>query len=197
MKTDSDAIVAMARKLMLDGNGAVEEEFATAILPVVKGMVARRLDGRDRADFDDLVQEITWALITQLRARRLKDENSVLAYLRSIVVNTLHHQYRATRNLCDLSEAFGVRHPDPSPEAAIIHKHVAELEFDVLQSVLDSIPSLNLEVVGRFYIDEQSKEEICESLKITDTQFRLAKSRTKVLVTRLLSKRLQQSSSTG
>jgi DNA-directed RNA polymerase specialized sigma24 family protein len=98
MKTDSDAIVAMARKLMADGSSAVEEELATAIFPVAKAMAFRRT-GRFRADFDDLVQEAVWALIVQLRARQLQDENSVLGYLGSIVANILHSEYRRTWKL--------------------------------------------------------------------------------------------------
>ena len=40
------------------------------------------------------------------------------------------------------------------------------------------------------YIDEQSKEEICRDLSITETQFRLGKSRAKAHLTRLGAERL-------
>jgi len=186
MNVDHEIIVGLAERIAGYHNAADEEEFAKAILPVIRSMAARR-SLRCRPDFDDIVQESAWALILQLRDGKLRDTNAIWGYVQRIVIGALRTSRNTNRALCELNEAFGVRHPDPSPESAVIGKSMAELEFDVLQSILKVIPPLNLEILVRFYVHEQSKEQICDDLNITPTQFRLAKSRTKILVSDLIS----------
>ena len=45
--------------------------------------------------------------------------------------------------------------------------------------VLRSLPKRDREVLIRFYLQEQLPEQICQELGITETQFRLIKSRAK------------------
>ena len=45
--------------------------------------------------------------------------------------------------------------------------------------VLSDIPDRDREILTRFYLREQSQEQICEEMSLTETQFRLIKSRAK------------------
>ena len=45
--------------------------------------------------------------------------------------------------------------------------------------VLKGLSSRDREILTRFYLQEESQEQICREMKLTDTQFRLLKSRAK------------------
>jgi DNA-directed RNA polymerase specialized sigma24 family protein len=48
-----------------------------------------------------------------------------------------------------------------------------------MEQILQAIPRRDREILTRFYLKEQTQEEICEEMKLTETQFRLLKSRAK------------------
>jgi DNA-directed RNA polymerase specialized sigma24 family protein len=62
-----------------------------------------------------------------------------------------------------------------SPEqTAIIHQRAAFLTL-----VLQQMSPNQREILQRFYLREESPEQICQKMSLTETQFRLAKSRAK------------------
>ena len=50
---------------------------------------------------------------------------------------------------------------------------------ELMARVLGSISRRDREILTRFYLREQSQEQICEEMELTETQFRLLKSRAK------------------
>jgi RNA polymerase sigma-70 factor (ECF subfamily) len=62
---------------------------------------------------------------------------------------------------------------NPEQHAAFQEK----VEFMV--SVLDGLSVRDREILSRFYLDEQTQEEICGEMDLSETQFRLLKSRAK------------------
>jgi RNA polymerase sigma-70 factor (ECF subfamily) len=48
------------------------------------------------------------------------------------------------------------------------------------------------EILTRFYLDEQTQEQICGEMNLTETQFRLLKSRAKARFGELGRRKLQQ-----
>jgi hypothetical protein len=48
-----------------------------------------------------------------------------------------------------------------------------------MKTVLSSVSDRDREILTRFYLMEQSQERICRDMNLTDTQFRLLKSRAK------------------
>ena len=48
-----------------------------------------------------------------------------------------------------------------------------------MRDLLGSLNDKERQILTRFYLHEQSKEQICREMDLTDTQFRLAKSRAK------------------
>jgi DNA-directed RNA polymerase specialized sigma24 family protein len=45
--------------------------------------------------------------------------------------------------------------------------------------ILNSLPKRDREVLARFYLEEQRPERICREMGLSETQFRLVKSRAK------------------
>jgi RNA polymerase sigma factor (sigma-70 family) len=62
-----------------------------------------------------------------------------------------------------------------NPEETAIRKQRTEL----MKNALASLPTRDREILTRAYLKEQSKEQICAEMKLTDTQYRLYKSRAK------------------
>jgi DNA-directed RNA polymerase specialized sigma24 family protein len=48
-----------------------------------------------------------------------------------------------------------------------------------MKSALDALSQRDREILVRFYLKEQPQEKICEEMDLTETQFRLLKSRAK------------------
>jgi RNA polymerase sigma factor (sigma-70 family) len=63
----------------------------------------------------------------------------------------------------------------PDPERQVIEQESQDVAF----RMLGGLPKRDREVLVRFYLEEQSAQEICRDLKLTETQFRLIKSRAK------------------
>jgi DNA-directed RNA polymerase specialized sigma subunit len=76
-------------------------------------------------------------------------------------------------------------HRNTPEEAAILRQHE-----QVAEAVLRSISGRDREILTRFYLREQTQEEICAEMNLSDTQFRLLKSRAKARFGELGRKRL-------
>jgi len=61
-----------------------------------------------------------------------------------------------------------------------------------MKQVLRSLSAKDQEILTRFYLDEQTQEEICEEMRLNETQFRLLKSRAKARFGELGRKKLQK-----
>ncbi len=48
-----------------------------------------------------------------------------------------------------------------------------------MKTALECLSSRDREILVRYYLSEQSREQICREMSLTETQFRLAKSRAK------------------
>jgi RNA polymerase sigma-70 factor (ECF subfamily) len=75
-------------------------------------------------------------------------------------------------------------HPDPERIA------IARQNQDLAMRILRSIPPRDREVLIRFYLNEQPATQICREMALTETQFRLIKSRAKARFGELGKRRL-------
>jgi DNA-directed RNA polymerase specialized sigma subunit len=61
-----------------------------------------------------------------------------------------------------------------------------------MEQVLRSMSARDREILTRFYLQEQTQEQICAEMNLTETQFRLLKSRAKARFGELGKRRLQK-----
>ena len=80
--------------------------------------------------------------------------------------------------------------PHVNPEEAAIFRQRNEL----IQRVLHELSERDREILTRFYLNEQSQKQICSEMALTETQFRLLKSRAKARFGELGKKKLAQKS---
>ena len=130
-------------------------------------------------DLDDRVHD-TFVIIAQsIRRGDLREPDRLLGYIRTVVRRQaaayIEAIVQARRDCTPADVGYRLADRGPDPEQAAMDRQRTEVAMRVLQS----IPERDREVLVRFYLKEQSATQICRDLSLTDTQFRLIKSRAK------------------
>jgi RNA polymerase sigma factor (sigma-70 family) len=150
-------------------------------------------------DLDDKVHDAFLVIVQAIRRGDVREPERLMGYVRTVVRRQVaaHIQsvVEARRNYTELDLGVALRDVQPTPEHAIIRRENLELA----QRILNGIPRRDREVLTRFYLREQTPRQICGDLALTETQFRLIKSRAKArfgqLGKRCLSRRAASSTS--
>ncbi len=130
-------------------------------------------------DLDDKVHDIFLIITKSIQNGDLREPERLMGYVRTIVRRQvaahINQVVQARRNQTDLD--FGVALTDyhPNPERRIIE----EQNLKLAMRILGSLHKREREVLIRFYLREQTPAEICHDMELTETQFRLIKSRAK------------------
>ena len=114
---------------------------------------------------------------------------------RDIDIETVRRQVAASidtavqtrREQAGLESGFGVCDERSNPEEDAIERQRVE----IMKRVLHSISPRDREILTRFYLLNQTQEEICLEMHLTGTQFRLLKSRAKARFGELGRRRLR------
>ena len=130
-------------------------------------------------DLDDKVHDVFLSVTQSIRRGVVREPERLMGYVRTIVRRQvaahIEDAVQARRSLRDLDGGQVLSSRDPDPErSAIEHQNEA-----VALGILRSIGKRDREVLIRFYLREQSAAEICRAMNLTETQFRLIKSRAK------------------
>jgi RNA polymerase sigma-70 factor, ECF subfamily len=141
-------------------------------------------------DLDDRVHDTFVVVVQAIRRGELRQPERLMGFVRTIARRQVAAHIRKaiqTRPVqMDLaaSARLADRHGDPE-ETAISHQQQA-----LVQRLLAELSSRDREILTRFYLHEESEEEICSEMTLTETQFRLLKSRAKSRFGELGKKRL-------
>jgi RNA polymerase sigma-70 factor, ECF subfamily len=160
------------------GDETAETELFNTLNRGMRLIVARRLG---RPDFvDDVVNEVFRITIGNLRSGKLNDPCRLLGYIRSIihhvVAGHIQDQIRERADQC-IDSVIELRLADQreSPEE-ILRRRESE---SLVNGTLSSLNPRDREILTRFYLDGETQEQICAAMGLTETQFRLLKSRAK------------------
>jgi len=130
-------------------------------------------------DLDDKVHDVFLIIVQSIQKGELREPERLMGYVHTIVRRQVAAQIddnvKARRNQAGLEFGAILSDHHPNPERSAIEHQNAELAM----RVLNSLPRRDREVLGRFYLDEQPPERICREMGLTETQFRLVKSRAK------------------
>ncbi len=73
-----------------------------------------------------------------------------------------------------------------------VFKYLYEQRGKLVLAILRNMASSDREILTRFYLHEQPLQQICDEMHLTDTQFRLLKSRAKARFAEVGKKKLQR-----
>ena len=173
------------------GDPAGMEQLYAVFVKGVRFFLWRQLGPQD---LDDKVHDVFLIITQSIKRGELRDPERLMGYVRTVVRRQvaahIDSAVHARRNHQALDPSLTLSDHQPDPERRAIEKE----NQDVALRMLGGLPKRDREVLIRFYLQEQSAEEICRDLKLTETQFRLIKSRAKARYGELGRRRFSQRS---
>jgi RNA polymerase sigma-70 factor, ECF subfamily len=141
-------------------------------------------------ELDDKVHDVFLIVVNAIRRGEVREPERLMGFVRTVVRRQIAaHIDRAVQNRKDhVDVESGIRLVDLrlNPEEDAIEKQKAEL----MERILRGISRRDREILTRFYLQEQPQEQICLEMNLTETQFRLLKSRAKTRFSELGRKKL-------
>ncbi len=136
-------------------------------------------------DFEDRLHDVYLIVVDAIQAGKVREPKALLSYIQGTArfvlcahASTRTRRQRLSGTLQHWESNRGCRQ---CPEESFWHKERSA----IMQDLLRNLSRREREVLERFYIQEQDKDQICRDMGLTDTQFRLAKSRAKAHLARL------------
>src|SRR5712671_1881911 len=130
-------------------------------------------------DLDDKVHDTFVIVVQAITNGELREPERLMGFVRTVVRRQVAAQIdravQTRREQAEIDKSGSMSdHRNTPEEAAIVRQHE-----EVAEAVLKSISGRDREILTRFYLNEQTQEEICGEMNLSDTQFRLLKSRAK------------------
>jgi RNA polymerase sigma-70 factor (ECF subfamily) len=173
VNTDVSCLPALVAEIA-QGSQAAEERLFRLINRGMRFLIARQIG---LENLDDIVQDSFLAVVRAIRDDRIEKPESLMTYIRTVVqrqvalviANRVHWR-TSTVNLENHTRPVG-----PGLEEAEDRKQRTKLAATVIKG----LPAVSRDLLHRFYVLEQSQEEICRDLGLTEIQFRNKKRRAK------------------
>lgn len=130
-------------------------------------------------DLDDKVHDAFLVITQSIRRGDVREPERLMGYVRTVirrqVAAHIQNVIDMRRSFTELDLVNPPRDLRPNPEHSVIERQ----NMQIALRILNGIPKRDREVLVRFYLKEQPPGQICEDLGLTETQFRLIKSRAK------------------
>jgi RNA polymerase sigma-70 factor (ECF subfamily) len=130
-------------------------------------------------ELEDKVHDTFLIVVNAIKRGDLREPDRLMGFVRTVVRRQvaayIEQAVHTRRDQADIESGASVADRKHNPEQAAILRQKSAL----MKSVLEAMSDRDREILKRFYIDEQSQEDICREMDLTETQFRLLKSRAK------------------
>jgi RNA polymerase sigma-70 factor (ECF subfamily) len=143
-------------------------------------------------DLDDRVHDTFLIVVQAIQRGDLREPERLMGFVRTIVrrqvaahIDDAVHRRREETDL-DTGTRVAANAVDPEETA------MREQRRELMRNVLLRLTDRDREILTRFYLHEQTQEQICEEMALTETQFRLLKSRAKARFGEMGKRKLQQ-----
>jgi RNA polymerase sigma factor (sigma-70 family) len=137
-------------------------------------LIARQLGNEN---LEDIVHNAFIDVLQAIRQGRVEDPERLLGFIRVVVQRKVAAEIQRrvqARKSVDIEDRTAV---DPTPSMESDHARTEEIR--VARDVLNGMNPRRRDVLERFYLKEQSPQQICEEMGLTDDQFRNLKNRGK------------------
>lgn len=130
-------------------------------------------------DLEDKLHEIFVMVTQSIQNGDVREPERLMGYVRTVVRRQLAGHIatmvKARQALAMLDRGGLITDHTPDPERGVIERENTEIALRVLRG----LNRRDREVLVRFYLREQEQQDICREMCLTDTQFRVIKSRAK------------------
>lgn len=153
--------------------------------------VCRYLRRSGSRDLEDRLHNVFVVTVQAIQEGDLREPERLMGFVRTVTQRQgwAHIRELVSKRTEEISceSEWEINAGGPSPEQAAIFRQREELA----KRILDELSDRDREVLIRFYLKEQPCEQICLEMNLTETQFRLLKSRAKARFGILGKKRLR------
>lgn len=144
-------------------------------------------------ELEDRVHDTFVIVVQAIRRGDLREPERLMGFIRTIVrrqvSSYIEQAVHRRREQVEMDANFLVIDRADTPEQTAMQRQRREL----LMSVLSRMANRDREILTRFYLHEQTQEQICAEMSLTETQFRLLKSRAKARFGEVGKKKVQRS----
>lgn len=141
-------------------------------------------------DLTDKLHDLFLIVTESIQNGELREPERLMGYVRTVVrrqvAGHIHTARQQRRNCFQLDFGTALLDVRPNPENRLIRREYS----DVARRILSTMRERDREVLVRFYLQEQPAADICVEMQLTQTQFRLLKSRAKARLEKLCRSRL-------
>lgn len=144
-------------------------------------------------ELEDKVHDTFLIVVNAIKRGDLREPERLMGFVRTVVrrqvAGYIENAVHTRRDQTDLECGISVADRKHNPEQEAIIREKAEL----MRSSLNALSKRDRDILVRFYLQEQPQEQICEEMSLTETQFRLLKSRAKAKFGEIGKKKLTSS----
>jgi len=153
------------------GERQAEVELVERYSRFVKIIIRREVS--DTAVADDLYQEIFWTVIEKVRQGSVREPEKLSGFVCGVARNLVMHYFRRSARQeisTESEEAAPLPLSAPDQLKELLQKEKADFVWQVLKEMPNE---RDVQMLIRFYIVEEEKEQICADLGMTSLHFNL------------------------
>ncbi|MCC7498989.1 MAG: sigma-70 family RNA polymerase sigma factor [Bryobacterales bacterium] len=173
-----------------NGDDSGIEELYRLFSRGIRFYICRQLGSQE---LEDRVHDTFLIVLQAIQKGELREPERLMGFVRTIVrrqiATHIGHSIHQRRDSVVIDQHLPLADDRKDPEQMAIVRQRTELA----RKLLSTIPPRDREILTRFYLLEQPQEQICREMNLTDTQFRLFKSRAKARFGELGKRRIGRS----
>jgi RNA polymerase sigma factor (sigma-70 family) len=143
-------------------------------------------------ELDDKVHDTFLIVVQAIRRGDLREPERLMGFVRTVVRRQvaayIDQAVQNRREQADIESGVIIVDAKRNPE----EKAIGRQNEDLMAQVLRSMSTRDREILTRFYLHEQTQDQICADMDLSETQFRLLKSRAKARFGELGKRKLQK-----
>lgn len=171
-----------------DGDQQSLEELYRIFSKGIRFFLCRHLGPQE---LEDKVHDTFLIVVQAIQRGELREPDRLMGFVRTIVrrqiASYIDVAVQTRREQAEFESGIAVIDCAANPERDAIGRE----EEQLMRQILNELSGRDREILVRFYLREQPQELICEEMQLTETQFRLLKSRAKARFGELGRRRLQ------
>ncbi|HKX30372.1 MAG TPA: sigma-70 family RNA polymerase sigma factor [Blastocatellia bacterium] len=153
---------------IMSGDRQAEAELIDCYSRGVRIIIRRA--GGDATAVNDLSQETFRIVIEKVRRGEIREPEKLPGFIRSVARNLVIEHFRRAARWQSLAETDVPTHLAPGPLEKLLQKEKAIIVRQVLQKMPNE---RDIQVLLRYHLAEETKEQICADLGLTSLQFNL------------------------
>jgi len=171
---DGASAAELVERVRRNEAGAIQELYAV-LVQFSRYQFRREVE---RAEQNDRVHDLFLSVLDSIKQDELRDPRSLMGFVRTLGRRQAAQHIKSAMRLRRRQREAPLwphRERPPGPEERLLERERSML----VEKALARVSELQREVLVRFYLLGQSKERICREMNLSQTQFRLVKTRAK------------------